>query len=240
MINDLLRPSFRLSLDRVESVYLSDLALFTNWRVKESGLAAQRRWPSTPRLTSPLPTLPPSITPATHTTTNRPPPPPLLSLSHVQRRLCRRPRWRGRLPRSVHSVWDVEVSGRRPSWRLTFDLLLPRRLGRVSLLQEEADRVGSSSISRLWDSRPSRLLRRSRSLDGRTRARMRATARADLGCSPLDPTRLHREAYDDFFKAYSTVMMASRSERANLVHGGKSQCALTVHTRSSSGREARE
>ncbi|KAL7409963.1 ubiquitin fusion degradation protein UFD1-domain-containing protein [Mrakia frigida] len=29
------------------------------------------------------------------------------------------------------------------------------------------------------------------------------------------------ESYDDYFKAYSTVMMGSRSERANLVHGGK-------------------
>lgn len=30
-------------------------------------------------------------------------------------------------------------------------------------------------------------------------------------------------SYDDFFKAYSTAMMAARNERDNLVHGGKSE-----------------
>lgn len=45
------------------------------------------------------------------------------------------------------------------------------------------------------------------------------TRRPSLPPSTLDSSR---RDYDDYFKAYSTAMMASRSERANLIHGGKS------------------
>lgn len=52
-------------------------------------------------------------------------------------------------------------------------------------------------------------------------------ARTLLALPPPPPSRRRhgphrRRDYDDYFKAYSTAMMASRSERANLVHGGKS------------------
>jgi hypothetical protein len=45
-----------------------------------------------------------------------------------------------------------------------------------------------------------------------------------------------RRDYDDYFKAYSTAMMASRSERANLVHGGKSTSPLCAAERGVSSR----